>query len=1263
MTNHRTLLNFFMQFKSLRVAPLRFAAIAIASLSAVIPAAAQSSGGSVVSEPTKVLVYDMNEAGSKYYRIPALVTAADGSLVALADKRGDRLNDLPNTISVVAKRSTDGGRTWSEAVTIAQGDADAGTTYGDPAVVLDRNTGNLVAVFSGDTGFFVSTKTNRAGFYVSTSSDNGLTWTAPRAITDQIYQSSWYGAFAASGSMLQTADGTIMFVANTRLSSAQWVTDVYEFVCASSDGGQTWSVLNADSRIPADGQGNESKLVELEDGTLLMSIRSSANRRFSKSTDGGRTWTAATASSMPDPSCNGDIILYPSTDGQSRLLHSIPANSTTRQDVTVYMSYDNGATWPVSKKLVDGVSAYSSLTVLEDGSIGCLVEEGKWDSNIAGEDGFKLYYMNFTLDWLTDGGDNGDSDLSEIYDGTLNCDGSRYMTIARNEAFDIPAGGTMTITAKVYLDEFGAHRGLISNRWSGSTSNNNDATGFELFGGNSSDQAFSNNVNLNKGSWNNIGHGWCTGLNTGRWAHVAWVYDGANGTSKLYINGALKNTVTKDDLKNYPVNPQADILVGARYLLVDNAVSTVDMTGLWKGKIDDVRFYSTALSQFQVISDLSSTVDASTADLIAAYDFSEIKGYTVTDISGHGHDGTLVGFPENAEGLTLTITEPTATEGTLEVFNGETKLASGRKVASGTELRVVATPVEPNIVKSITVNGTPLEVTDNTATFTITEASTVAAEFERDPDNKDYCTIPSTITPSGPNARGYSEFIISDNNGNSQAVPGIGTGSSRPMYADRTATKFVTTAGATLSFTGTTTEGKTWMHSYLYIDFGNDGVFDVDPANEGANGDLIVHTGYNYTKRHSNGSDTADPTTKSDGSAVNHNDFFDIPDYTLPADIAPGEYRFRYKIDWNSTDPCGRTDASHLYGMQGGNFIQNNNGSIIDFTLVIESNDFENERTVRVYSNNEALGTVAITNPATEGSSVTTKQKAVEVTATAKDHASFINWTNATGAEITTEPVYIFNEDRDATFYANFGFTITCATSTNGSVAMTAKGQPLASGDVVKANTEVTLVASPDAGYAVSKFTINGENVTMTNNEYTFVPEANSAIEIEFAEASYNLQVTTEGQGDVLVATAGSPTKKPTGTETLTSGSTIPNGSNVRLFVRPAQGYKLGTVTYIPGTGAEEFTTWSGTARDCSWEDEAGYVYLPGLTKHASKGDYIINVTFTNTSAIDDIFADEAEGETEYFNLQGMRVAAENLTNGFYIVRKGNRTAKVYINK
>lgn len=44
------------------------------------------------------------------------------------------------------------------------------------------------------------------------------------------------------------------------------------------------------------------------------------------------------------------------------------------------------------------------------------MEEGKWDSNIPGEDGFRLYFMKFTLDWLTDGADKPSQD--PVYDGT-----------------------------------------------------------------------------------------------------------------------------------------------------------------------------------------------------------------------------------------------------------------------------------------------------------------------------------------------------------------------------------------------------------------------------------------------------------------------------------------------------------------------------------------------------------------------------------------------------------------------------------------------------------------------------------------------------------------------------------------------------------------------------------------------------------------------------------------------------------------------------
>ena len=50
----------------------------------------------------RVSLYEMYEDGSKFYRIPALVKAKDGALVAIADKRGDALGDLPNIITIVS---------------------------------------------------------------------------------------------------------------------------------------------------------------------------------------------------------------------------------------------------------------------------------------------------------------------------------------------------------------------------------------------------------------------------------------------------------------------------------------------------------------------------------------------------------------------------------------------------------------------------------------------------------------------------------------------------------------------------------------------------------------------------------------------------------------------------------------------------------------------------------------------------------------------------------------------------------------------------------------------------------------------------------------------------------------------------------------------------------------------------------------------------------------------------------------------------------
>jgi sialidase-1 len=67
-----------------------------------------------------------------------------------------------------------------------------------------------------------------------------------------------------------------------------------------------------------------------------------------------------------------------------------------RVKMTIRMSYDEGESWPVAKLLNDGPSAYSSLAVLPDQSIGCLYERGK-ESPYE-----KITFARFSLEWLTD---------------------------------------------------------------------------------------------------------------------------------------------------------------------------------------------------------------------------------------------------------------------------------------------------------------------------------------------------------------------------------------------------------------------------------------------------------------------------------------------------------------------------------------------------------------------------------------------------------------------------------------------------------------------------------------------------------------------------------------------------------------------------------------------------------------------------------------------------------------------------------------------
>jgi sialidase-1 len=126
----------------------------------------------------------------------------------------------------------------------------------------------------------------------------------------------------------------------------------------------------------------------------MRSYQGNNRRLISYSKDGGLSWTPPVEDPvLIEPVCQASLFRY---SGQpSRLLFSNPA-STKREKLTVRLSQDEGKTWPIAKELHGGPAAYSCLTVLPDGAIGCLYERGERSPYE------RVTLARFSLQWLLD---------------------------------------------------------------------------------------------------------------------------------------------------------------------------------------------------------------------------------------------------------------------------------------------------------------------------------------------------------------------------------------------------------------------------------------------------------------------------------------------------------------------------------------------------------------------------------------------------------------------------------------------------------------------------------------------------------------------------------------------------------------------------------------------------------------------------------------------------------------------------------------------
>ena len=346
-------------------------------------------------------------SGAEYasFRIPSVVVSQTGTVLAFCEGRVVASDHAQNDI--VLKRSTDGGKTWGNIQVLHD---DGANSLNNPQAVVVHETGRIIMMYQRfplnchERCVVPGYEDTAAGVicrcYVVYSDDDGLNWSIPQEITQQVKRPTYVTSIAGGpgiGIQLRNGQyaGRIIMPFNQGPYGNWKVYAVY-----SDDLGHTWAYGDVAPEI--DGSGNEVQMVELSNGSIMLNSRTSSGLKFRKvatSTDGGITWSGLlNETELKEPKCMASVLRY--TDGfdgeQNRILYAGPNSQSSRVNGTVHISYDDGETWPISRQIYAGGYAYSCLTKLADDRIGVLYEA----------DGYsKIAFARFTLKWLTQGED------------------------------------------------------------------------------------------------------------------------------------------------------------------------------------------------------------------------------------------------------------------------------------------------------------------------------------------------------------------------------------------------------------------------------------------------------------------------------------------------------------------------------------------------------------------------------------------------------------------------------------------------------------------------------------------------------------------------------------------------------------------------------------------------------------------------------------------------------------------------------------------
>ena len=368
-------------------------------------------------------IFDMGDYGSFNYRIPSIVTTADGVVIAGADQRHDHWSDWGN-IDTVVRMSTDQGQTWSDLTTVIDLKSqpyDSGTQSAfliDPVMIATESgrVWMMVDMFPESTGFGSISQAGNGfaeaedgNMYLELTDADGAKYTlrgtevydADGSKTDYtVDEGSAENAYHNKGDLYDNGEyvGNIYLSGqNTGNDSAplQVLKTCYLWLTYSDDNGETWSnPVNISGMVKEDwmkfcgtGPGFGIEIQNGEHaGRLVFPIYYTNNGGFQSSAciysdDGGVTWQRgmspndARGEGMGDsqnPNFSQQLTESQIIELNSGNLLQFMRNTGGSGLVAVSRSTDGGATWsaPVNTQATE---VYCQLSVLHYGT----TEDGK----------------------------------------------------------------------------------------------------------------------------------------------------------------------------------------------------------------------------------------------------------------------------------------------------------------------------------------------------------------------------------------------------------------------------------------------------------------------------------------------------------------------------------------------------------------------------------------------------------------------------------------------------------------------------------------------------------------------------------------------------------------------------------------------------------------------------------------------------------------------------------------------------------------------